>query len=331
MVCRDSGSVAGVIGPGAGLSSPGCTALITVSRFAVLLVFAALCVAGVAVPAPAPDPHAAYRRQIEGWRQKREDRLKADDGWLTLAGLFWLKPGANRFGADPANEIVLPAAAPPFAGAFTLNAGRVTVDVLPGVVVTRAGQALTRAPLRTDADGAAPDILALGSLTLQIIDRNGRVAVRLKDTASPIRRSFKGLKWYPIDPAYRVTARFIAHPQPTTITVPTVTGDAAPMTSPGYVLFQLRGKSLRLDPVVESGDTTLFFILRDGTSGHTTYGAGRFLYTELPKNDEVVLDFNQAFSPPCAFTKYATCPLPPPGNRLPVAIEAGEMTDAPTH
>jgi uncharacterized protein (DUF1684 family) len=270
------------------------------------------------------DP-VAYRREIEAWRHTREQRLTADGGWLTVAGLFWLQPGSNRFGADAANPIVLPAhSSPPRAGAFVVEGGHVTVEVLPGVAVVMGGKPVTRAALRSDAGGASPDVLTLGALSLQIIDRGGHLGVRLKDMRSAARRDFKGLEYYPINPAFRVIARFVAHPTPETITVPSVIGIPESMPSPGSVWFELAGKTLRLDPVIEPGDTQLFFIFRDPTAGHTTYGAGRFLYADPPRDGHVVLDFNRAYTPPCGFTPYATCPLPPEQNRLPIAIEAGE-------
>ena len=273
---------------------------------------------------PAGAAASAYDKEIEAWRAQRLARLEADGGWLTVAGLTWLKPGANRFGAAPSNDIVLPAhSAPPHAGAFRLEAGRVTVEVAPGVPVTLGGKPVTRRGLHSDATGE-PDVLALGALTMQIIARGDRLGVRLKDLRNPARKAFKGLAWYPVRPEYRVTARFVARARPTTIVVPTVIGVAEPMPSPGSALFELGGKSLRLDPVLEPGETQLFFIFRDATSGGATYGGGRFLYADPPKDGQVVLDFNKAYSPPCAFTPYATCPLPPSQNRLPIAIEAGE-------
>jgi hypothetical protein len=273
---------------------------------------------------------AAYTHEIEAWRRERLQRLTADGGWLTVAGLFWLKPGANRFGADAAGDIVLPAhSSPPRAGTFTLEAGRVRVDVRPGVAVTLAGKPVTRADLRSDAGGAEPDVLSLGALTMQIIDRGGRLGVRVKDMKSPARDKFKGLRYFPIDPRYRVVATFVPHPKPVTVDVPTVIGTVERMPSPGCASFTLPGAPaappLRLDAVLEPGETQLFFILRDATSGKTSYGGGRFLYADPPVNGKIVLDFNRAYSPPCAFTPHATCPLPPPNNRLSVPIEAGEM------
>jgi uncharacterized protein (DUF1684 family) len=291
-----------------------------------VFIFMALALA----PAGAVDP-AAHRREIEAWQQARDVRLRADGGWLTLAGLFWLKPGANRFGADAQNDIVLPAhAAPAQAGVFTLDGARkiVTVEAAAGVAVTLGGQPVTRTALRSDAAGAEPDVLALGPLTMQVIDRQGHLGIRLKDSQSQTRREFTGLHYYPIDARYRVVARFVAHPRPVRITIPNALGFPETEPSPGYAEFELGGRTLRLDAVTETpGDRQLFFIFRDGTAGRTTYGSGRFLYADPPEKTggPLILDFNKAYTPPCAFTPYATCPLPPAQNRLPVSIEAGEL------
>lgn len=273
---------------------------------------------------------SAYVREIEAWRRDRLQRLTADGGWLTVAGLVWLNPGANRFGTDATNDVVLPAgSSPPRAGRFVREGGQVRVEVDAGIAVTMAGKPVTRAALRSDAGGADPDVLSLGALTMQIIDRGGRLGVRIKDMKNPARARFKGLHYFPIDPRYRVVATFVPHPKPVTLDVPTVLGTVERMPSPGYASFKLDGAPdappLRLDAVLEPGETQLFFIFRDRTSAKTTYGGGRFLYADPPANGKVVIDFNRAYSPPCAFTPHATCPLPPENNRLPVAVEAGEM------
>jgi uncharacterized protein (DUF1684 family) len=274
-------------------------------------------------------PVVAHRQEIEAWQKTRDARLRADGGWLTVAGLFWLKPGANRFGSAAGNDIVLPAdSAPGSAGTFVVDGKRVSVQVEPGAGVTLAGKPVTKVGLRSDAAGAEPDVLALGALTMQVIERDGRLAIRLKDLHSQLRRSFKGLRYYPTKLSYRVVARFIPHSKPVSIALPNMLGFSENVPSPGTAEFELRGKTMRLDPVIETpGDTVLFFVFRDQTSGKTTYGAGRFLYADPPRDGKIVLDFNKAYTPPCGFTPYATCPLPPKQNRLPVAIEAGELYD----
>jgi uncharacterized protein len=285
---------------------------------------AALLVAGVAVRLPADE---AYRDSIRKWREDREARLKADGGWLTLAGLFWLREGENRFGTDPAGDIVLPeGSAPARAGSFVLEGKAVSVSLRAGVEGRVGGEPVPEAtPMRPDTSGAA-DVLEMGALSLHVIERGGRLAVRLKDKNSPARKGFTGLRWFGIDEAHRVEARWSAYPEPKPVKVPNVLGQTETMPSPGHAELEIGGKTVRLDGVLENPRAEqLFFIFRDQTSGKETYGAGRFLYSDLPRAGKVVLDFNKAYSPPCAFTPYATCPLPPPQNWLPVRVEAGEM------
>jgi uncharacterized protein (DUF1684 family) len=292
--------------------------------------WAVLAVAGLAVAAAADE---AYRAEVRKWRADREARLKADGGWLTLAGLFWLKEGDNGFGTDPAGDIVLPGgSAPAKAGAFELKGGRVTVALRPGAT-GRIGTKPVAGPaiLRPDTSGS-PDVLEMGTLSLNVIERGGRVGIRLKDKMSPVRKGFTGLKWFEIAESYRVEARWVSYPHPKPVKVPNVLGQTESMPSPGYADFTLNGKPVRLDGVLEDPNAEqLFFILRDQTSGKETYGAGRFLYSDLPKAGTVVLDFNKAYNPPCAFTPYATCPLPPPQNWMPVRVEAGELSYGKGH
>jgi hypothetical protein len=270
---------------------------------------------------------ADSRSSIEQWRRDREARLTSDEGWLTVAGLFWLKEGPNTFGSEPAGDIVLPAhSAPPRAGVFEHRGGRTTVRVENGVTVTSGGKPATTLELRDDASGT-PDELVLGDLTMFVIKRGERYAIRLRDKKSRMRREFTGLTWFPVKEDYRVTATFVPYDSPRTIPIPNILGETEHLPCPGYASFTLQGKSLRLEPVIEApGDDRLFFIFRDETSGKETYPAGRFLYSGMPKDGKVVLDFNKAYNPPCAFTPYATCPLPPKQNWLPVRIEAGEKS-----
>ncbi len=248
-----------------------------------------------------------YQAEIAGWRKQREAALKRDGGWLTVTGLFWLHDGANRFGSDPANEIVLPSG-PAHAGVFELRQGKITVK--------SGGD--TR-ELRPDT----ADSVELGRLHLFVIRRADRFGIRMKDSDSQLLRDFHGIDYFPAREDYRVTGQFVAEPRKIPIT--NILGQTEPEDSPGYVVFRLHGQELRLRPVIDDPtDKTLFFVFRDRTAGKETYGAGRFLDTEMPKDGKVVLDFNKAYNPPCAFTPYATCPLPPKENRLPVRIEAGE-------
>ncbi len=289
-----------------------------------------LTIAVAVTPAPADE---AYRAGILKWREQREARLRADDGWLTVAGLFWLREGENRFGSDPASEIALPAgSAAARAGTIELAGRQITLRLEPGVAGRVAGRAVA-GPIALKPDSAGePDVLELGRLSLFVIERDGRFAVRLRDRQSQARRAFTGLRWFDVSEAYRVEARFVQYPKPKPVTVPNVLGSMETMPSPGYAEFAIQKQTLRLDGVLEDLDAKqLFFIFRDATSGKETYHSGRFLYSDLPKDGKLTLDFNKAYNPPCAFTAFATCPLPPKQNVLPVRIEAGEKTYGKGH
>lgn len=266
----------------------------------------------------------SYEKEIQNWRERYEAQLKGDDGWLTVVGLFWLKEGANSFGSDPSNDIVLPeGSAPGRAGTFELHKSKIMLRAASGVEVKAKGRPVTAMEMESD-ENQKPDIITIGDLSLHIIKRGERSGVRIKDKNSRQRREFTGLKWFSIRESYRIEARFVSYDRPKDIPIPNVLGDIVNMPSPGYVEFKLAGREHRLEPVL-SGEDKLFFIFSDATSGKATYPGGRFLYTELPKGGRVMLDFNRAENPPCAFTDFATCPLPPPQNRLKVAIEAGEL------
>ncbi len=267
-----------------------------------------------------------YAATIEAWRHERLARLASDEGWLTLAGLFWLQEGAN--GAGPDEAIALPpGSAPGRVGVFELHGGRTSFRPAEGAAVALGGRPVTGAvELRPDLPGP-PDVLTLGDLSMFVIKRGERWAIRLRDRNGRARREFTGLTYFPIRKEYRIVAAFTPYAPPRTIDVPNVLGETEPMPSPGFLTFTLHGKTLRLDPVIEvPGDRELFVIFRDDTSGVETYPSGRFLYTPMPEGGKVVIDFNKAYNPPCAFTPYATCPLPPPQNRLSVRVEAGEKT-----
>jgi uncharacterized protein (DUF1684 family) len=186
------------------------------------------------------------------------------------------------------------------------------------------GQSPTVYPLRSDMNGPV-DYLQLGDLTFWIIERGQRVGVRIRDRNSKYRREFRGLDWWPVDERFRITARWVAKPSP--LRVVDVTGSAETLESPGYALFTIAGREQRL--IANPSGTELFFVFRDETSGRSSYPAGRFLYAPMPQDGRVMLDFNRAVSPPCAYTPYATCPLPPPGNSIPVPVTAGEKYRKP--
>jgi uncharacterized protein len=264
----------------------------------------------------------SYRAGVEQWRMQREKDLQDDGGWLTVAGLFWFKDGSNTAGTDPSSDIVLPRG-PAKLGVFEFHNGKTTFHPSPGALVTVNGKpASLDATMRPDTEGH-PDQVKLETLTMFVIQRGKRYGIRMRDTGSKFRTEFTGLHWFPVNDRYRVTAKFVANEPGKTIAVPNVLGETEQEASPGYVLFTLNGESLRLDPVVEGKE--LFFIFHDQTSGKETYPPGRFLHSDLPVDGKVELDFNKAYNPPCAFTPFATCPLPPKQNRLPIRLEAGEL------
>lgn len=282
------------------------------------------------MPAPA-SADDAYARSIEAWRAQREARLRGDEGWPTVVALYWLRPGANRFGSAADNDLVLPASAAAHAGALRVDGTTVTLEPAAGAQITVDGAAATARRLRPDEPGP-PDVVATGRVRLFLVERSGRLGVRVRDLDSPARRAFKGLRWYPIRPEYRVVGRLVPNPEPRRLRIANVLGLVDEMESAGVVVFTLGGHEVRLEPVYETpARSELFFIFRDRTSGHGTYPAGRFLYADLPRDGQVVIDFNKAYTPPCAFTRFATCPLPPRQNHLPIAIEAGELEPPAAH
>lgn len=290
------------------------------ARFTLAAVLSAFLGAANAGPPPPADP--AYRASVESWRGEYEKELRSEDGWLSVAGLFWLKPGPNRIGTARGSEIVLPeGSGPAEAAVIVYEGGRATVRLAPGVSATLREQPLS-GPAALDP-GAA---LRLGRLSLFVIERGKERAIRLRDPENPRRQAFAGTVWFPIDERWRVEARFEAYSPARTIPIVNVLGMVAPMRCPGRAVFRLGGRELSLEPVAGEHDRELFLIFRDETAGHETYGAGRFLYAEQPKDGKLLLDFNRAESPPCAYTDFATCPLPPKQNRLPVRIEAGEKS-----
>ena len=294
-----------------------------ITRITLMLV---VCVAGAVADG------VDYGQQTRQWQMQKEQALRADDGWLTVVGLGWLHPGNNTFGSDKANDIVLPASAPGKAGWFDFDNGVVTLMAVPALDIRVNGKPITTgnvgglvmktAKLATDGSGHA-DKVTLGDITMFPISRGERVGMRVKDKNSKARREFTGMKFYSVNPVYRIVADFVPAEKGATIKVPNILGQVSDTPTPGHVEFTLNGQKLRLDPVTEGDE--LFFIFKDDTAGKGTYPPGRFLYTAMPKDGKVVLDFNQAVSPPCAWTNYATCPLPPNSNVLPVAIEAGEI------
>ena len=281
-------------------------------------------------PTPSPQQQqaaapASYEQELEQWKAKRLANLKSEDGWLSLIGLFWLKEGENRFGSDPAGEIVLPdGKVPQHAATLRLAAGKVTIEAKPDAKITAKGQPVTTLELKSDEDGE-PTVLELGSLSFHVVKRGDRLGLRVKDRENPARAAFKGTDYYPADRKWVVGARFEPYQPPKQVPILNVLGMETEETSPGVLAFEVDGRPYKLEALKEKGEEQFFIIFADQTSGKETYGAGRYLYADPPGADgRVTLDFNRAYSPPCAFTRYATCPLPPAQNRLPLRVQAGE-------
>jgi uncharacterized protein (DUF1684 family) len=287
------------------------------------------CAAGTR-PEVVAELSADYVADVETWKKEREASLRREDGWLTLVGLFWLEEGRNTFGSDPASDLVFPAGTPPQLGEFLLEEGVVTLRAAEGSAIGHGGGPVSEMVLQPDSTGD-PTILELGSLTFYAIDRVGRFGIRVKDREAEDLRTFKGMDYYPLDPSWRIEARFSAFEEPKTMQVPNFVGTAFEEPVPGVVSFERDGQRLELTPVGEVG-APLFFVFGDTTNGGDTYGGGRFLYADWPTEDGVVvLDFNRAYNPPCVFSPYATCPLPPAENKLKLAVEAGELVYGQGH
>lgn len=295
-------------------------------RITILVVLAALNVPIVAhSQGTGGHVDAVYQREIEKFRAEEIKDLKSN--WLVLAGLFWLKPGANAFGTASSNPIVLPAGtAPAKAGVFELNGDEVTLKMEPGAAAIIDNQPVMTAKLQPDTSGK-PTVVALGRLRMHVIKRGERTGIRLKDLQNPALRNFTSLHFYPIDTAYRITATWVPSDGKRTVDVPNVLGDVTAETVPGEARFTVNGQQLKLTALGGDAAKGLFFVFSDTTSKSETYPAGRFLEADAVKDGTVVLDFNKAYNPPCAFTPYATCPIAPKENRLAVAIPAGEKFD----
>ncbi len=296
-------------------------------RIAILFAIATLCPSLYSA-----SQDSAWQADLEKWRAQRATSLQAPEGWLSLIGLDWLQDGDNSFGSAADNRIQISAKIPDHVAVIRLTKSTVHLAAPASGFpkdLQLDGHPAKEQDLLAD-DSEQPSKLTIGTISIIVINRDGRFALRIKDPQAPSRTGFHGLKWYAPDPAYRIHAKWIPYSTPKMLDIPTVLGTTTHLPAPGAAEFTIDGQTVRLEPVLEDPKSTdLFFILRDATSKTTTYGAGRFLYTGLPDHGlnqpgELVLDFNRAINPPCSFTPYATCPLPPTQNRLSVAIPAGE-------
>ncbi len=258
--------------------------------------------------------------RVASWRQQRLAELTADDGWLTLVALAWMHEGINRAGSAEGMDLELPAGAPSSLGVFQWHGDAITFEPTPDVAVIVGGQRFAGGPLDFDKT-----VLEAGTLRMVVIKRGARVGLRVRDVASPSRKAFTGVDSFAVDERWRVPARFEPVSPPRAVPIINVLGDASDYQSPGRLVFALDGVSYALDALLEEpGAKDLFVIFKDRTNGAATYPAGRYLHVPLAVDGATVVDFNEAYNPPCAFTTFATCPLPPRQNWLKIPIEAGE-------
>ena len=264
-----------------------------------------------------------YEETILKERREREERFKnSERGWLGLVGLHWLRDGENRIGSTPDNDIILPADVPGHIGVVLYNNGVATFRAARGVPVYSNGKQFTLKTLVADIQ-EEPDFLQIGDLTLVLLDRAGRHLIRVWDRNSQLRKNFTGFNQYAVNPDYCIEARYTDYDIPRLVSIRDVLEIYHETPIQGYVTFKLQGKEYRLEAQVDEDDL-MRLDFKDATNGDTTYVGGRFLVAEMPKDGKVVVDFNRAYNPPCAYTDFATCPLPPAENRLPIRVEAGE-------
>jgi uncharacterized protein len=273
-------------------------------------------------------PSDPYLAEVTKFRQDREATLKGDAGWLTIAGLWFLTQPQATFGSDPLNDIVFPASAPPRAGTFEMRNGKVTVKAADGVAFELNGKPVTQMELKSDVPGPADRLMLGQDLQFWVHNSGERLSIRLRDQNSMLRKEFTGLSWFPIDPAYRVEATYTPYDKPRIVDVASLVGDVDKTPIPGIVTFTLNGQEYKLEPFAEPDDPQFWFVFRDLTSQKETYPAARFLYAPAPVNGKIVLDFNKAVNPPCAYNPYTTCPIPTEQNRLRARIEAGEKYES---
>jgi uncharacterized protein (DUF1684 family) len=266
---------------------------------------------------------AVHLKEINEWHKARIDRLRSEEGWLTLAGLMLLEEGENTFGSAANNDLVFPKKAPRRAGVITLKDGSVSIEAADGITITSGSEPVSSMALLTDA-AEKPTVLDMDSFRFYVIERSGRHYVRLKDRESKILKEFTGIDRFPVDTKWRIEGHFELYDPQKTITVPNALGFETEEECYGIIVFEMNGKVHRLEPMGKPTGT-LFIVYGDETNGVETYGGGRFLTAGPPEPDgKIIIDFNKSYNPPCAFTPYATCPLPHTYNILEARIEAGE-------
>lgn len=266
---------------------------------------------------------ADYIQELETWRQKLDQSLRAENGWLALAGLYWMKPGQNSFGSDDSNDIQLAGKqVPGRIGSFVLEnqAVKLVLEDPAGLQVN--DQPAAPMALKPDLTGE-PDVLTLGSLTFMVIERGDKLGIRWWDNERPERTQFEGRTWFPIQPAYRIETHLEPHDQPIELQIASTAGVIQPATGVGRLTFQIHGQTCTLE-ALEGDEASVSLIFKDASAEDETYPSGRFLSAPLSEDGRVILDFNRAYNPPCAFSVFTTCPLPPPENILDVRIDAGE-------
>jgi uncharacterized protein (DUF1684 family) len=276
-------------------------------------------------PADATGLPGNYVQQVQAWRDKHEADYRRD--FVTIAGLHFLEPGTHTIGSAPGNDIVLEASVPPSIGRLTVEEDRVRFDAAPQVALTQKEQPASASLVLKERGARPADPIAIGRVSLAVHVTGGRLALRVRDPDGPLARAFTGFAWFPIDPSYRVTGRFIRDPAPKKLPVMNTFNGVDMYDTEGVVEFELLGQTLRLRPFT-TRPKRFYFVFRDASSGAETYEAARFLYADLQDDGRVVLDFNEAYNPPCAFNEYTTCPIPLKENVLPVKILAGEKAYA---
>lgn len=288
---------------------------------------AVLAAASLITSLPASAAPTEHEQDVAAWRARRVERLTAPDGWLSLIGLHWLTSReAMTLGNGPENDIDL-GAGPKRLGRLEWDADKAWFTVEKGVEVKVADALVDKVELVDDNPGK-PTIVHFGTANFQMIERGDKHALRVKDAQAPTRTGFSRIDMFDVDPSWRIEATFETYPEPRTIEVATVSGTLEAYPNPGRIVFERDGKTHSLEALVEEGTDQYFLIMADRTSGKETYGMARYLYAGPPQDGKIVVDFNKAYNPPCVFTAYATCPMPPPGNRLDLAVTAGEKNYA---